>query len=314
MNTTTTTAPSGLPESFIVIRTFFIVIIGLLIISGNILSIAVVRGVSTLADSTKVLLTTLSLYDLTVGIISLLSVVPSATEKWVYGQFVCEVVAVVTYASFMMSILSVSFLNIERYIAVTRPYKFPIWCTRRRFIMLVVFASCFSFCWLIGIKLIFGVNSVFLKAPVVCLLEHSSAIVDILNLIFGDIGPVTTMFFVYYHIIKVSKRQDLQLNRNRQIKAQADQEKMLKTFLFVTVIFAICYTPTFVTYVVTTLMGVTPPPIIEWVVVWLTISNSMFNVFIYCLFNESFRQVAKRIVMGRFVCCKRSVAPVDIEL
>ncbi|XP_071800880.1 trace amine-associated receptor 1-like [Asterias amurensis] len=314
MNTTTTKASSGLPESFIVIRTFFIVIIGLLIISGNILSIAVVRGVSTLADSTKVLLTTLSLYDLTVGIISMLSVVPSATEKWVYGQFVCEVVTVVVSGSFMMSFLSVSFLNIERYIAVTRPYKFPIWCTRRRFIMLVVFASCFSFCCPVGIKLIFGVKSVFQKAPVVCFLEHSSAIVDILILIFCDIAPVTIMFFVYYRIIKVSKRQDLQLNRNRQKKAQADQEKMLKTFLIVTVIFAICYTPNFVTYVVTTLMGVTPPPIIEWVVVWLTISNSMFNVFIYCLFNDSFRQVAKRIVMGRFVCCKRSVAPVDIEL
>ncbi|XP_033635861.1 octopamine receptor Oamb-like [Asterias rubens] len=314
MNTTTTTAPSGLPESFIVIRTFFIVIIGLLIISGNILSIAVVRGVSTLADSTKVLMTTLSLYDLTVGIISMLSVVPSAREQWVYGQFVCEVVTVVTCASFVMSILSVLFLNIERYIAVTRPYKFPIWCTRRRFIMLVVFASCFSFCLPIGIKLIFGVKSVFLKAPAGCLLEHSSAIGDILILIFGDIAPVTIMFFVYYRIIKVSKRQDLQLNRNRQKKAQADQEKMLKTFIIVTVIFAICYTPNFVTYVVTTSMGVTPPPIFEWVVVWLTISNSMFNVFIYCLFNESFRQVAKRIVMGRFVCCKRSVAPVDIEL
>ncbi|XP_071800879.1 trace amine-associated receptor 1-like [Asterias amurensis] len=314
MNTTTTTAPSGLPESFIVIRTFFIVIIGLLIISGNTLSIAVVRGVSTLADSTKVLLTTLSLYDLTVGIISMLSVVPSATEKWVYGQFVCEVVAVVTNASFIMSILSVLFLNIERYIAVTRPYKFPIWCTRRRFIMLVVFALCISFCCPVGIKLIFGVKSVFQKAPVVCFLEHSSAIVDILNLMLGDIAPVTIMLFVYYRIIKVSKRQDLQLNRNRQKKAQADQEKMLKTFLIVTVIFAICYTPNFVTYVVTTSMGVTPPPIIEWVVVWLTRCNSMFNVFIYCLYNESFRQVAKRILMGRFVCCKRSVAPVDIEL
>ncbi len=57
----TSTVPSGLSPVLIAIRTCFMSVITLLIISVNILSIAVTRRVTNLADSTKVLMTSLRL-------------------------------------------------------------------------------------------------------------------------------------------------------------------------------------------------------------------------------------------------------------
>ncbi len=66
------------------------------------------------------------MYDLLVGVITLITVVVSALDRWPFGDVGCSFSAVFISTSFLMSILSLTFLNIERYIAVTRPLKFPI--------------------------------------------------------------------------------------------------------------------------------------------------------------------------------------------
>ena len=88
--------------------------------------------------------------------------------------------------------------------------------------------------------------------------------------------------------------------------------KALKTFLVVAITLLACYTPNLLRRVIELYTDGSP----DWpvfVVTWLYISNSAFNVFIYCLFNQAYRQMAKKIISERLPRCKRpAVGPVNI--
>ena len=89
------------------------------------------------------------------------------------------------------------------------------------------------------------------------------------------------------------------------------KNKALKMFLVVTLSFAICFTPLLLTITVESYTGAHVPDWINFIISWLAFSNSGLNVFIYFLFNHSYRQTAKKLISKRFSCCKGSVVPVN---
>ncbi len=288
MNTTSTDSV-GLSPVLIALRTCFVFIIALLIISGNILSIAVTRRVTNLADSTKALMTSLAVFDLLVGVLALFSVAASALDRWPFGEFACKLVALCATMFLVLSVTLIAFLNIERFIAVTRPYKFPLWCTANRVValVLVVLMSTLSFCVVLILELHSptGVNTWDM-----CFYMETSTLLNILSMIIADILPTAMMSFIYYRLIKISRRHEQRLNQNVHNEANNIHEnKALKTFLVVTLTFAGCYTPVLILRIVGSLSSVSPPDWLEFLTLWLMMSNSMFNVIIYCLFNKAFR-------------------------
>ena len=313
---TTSIDPSGLSPFLIALRTCFIAIIGLLIISGNILSIAVTRRVSTLADSTKVLMTSLAVYDLLVGNLTIFAFIASALDRWPFGDVVCEIIAVGSTMFFIMSMFSIVYLNIERYIAVTRPYKFPVLCSRGRVITLVLVTSTLMLITAIGLKVTPGLGkpSVYLSGAAVCFLNNGASfkIINIFSLIFVILIPVSIMICIYCRMIKISRDHELRINHNNPNEANNQGNKAMKTFIVVSLSLAVCYTPFLISRVVESLSGVSSPDWLQFIVIWLSFCNSVFNVYIYCLFNQSFRQMAKKIISERLPCCNRSVAPVNI--
>ena len=80
----------GLSPVLVALRTCFILVLALLIIAGNILSIAVTRRVNNLADSTKVLMTALAASDLLVGLLVLFTAAASAQDGWTFGTLACS--------------------------------------------------------------------------------------------------------------------------------------------------------------------------------------------------------------------------------
>ena len=141
---------------------------------------------------------------------------------------------------------------------------------------------------------------------------NTSVLNNFLSIILADIFPTILMSYIYYRLIKISRQHEQRLNQNGNNEANNIHEnKALKTFFVVTLTFSGCYTPALILRVVRSL-SVPIPHWLEFLTIWLLISNSMFNVIIYCLFNTSFRQTAKKILLGRFPCCNRSVAPISI--
>ncbi|XP_033635042.1 beta-1 adrenergic receptor-like [Asterias rubens] len=311
-----TTADSlGLSPVLVALRTCFIAIIALLIISGNILSIAVTCRVTNLADSTKVLMTSLAVSDLLVGFLSLFYTIASALNKWPFGNMGCQISMICSTACFTMSILSLTFLNVERYVAITRPYKFPLWCTGRRAITLVVVASTLGLSAGPFSLLLFNQTAKYFAGPTICFFSNTSPVFSITNLLVADLYPTFLMVFIYYRLIKISRQHEQRLNQNGNNEANNNHDnKALKTFLVVTLTFFGCYTPFLLVNAAESFTGVPSPNWLQFLTVWLNTSNSMFNVWIYCLFNSSFRQVAKAILLKTlpFPCRDRSVAPVVI--
>ncbi|XP_071801333.1 histamine H2 receptor-like [Asterias amurensis] len=304
----------GLSPVLIALRTCFIAIIALLIISGNILSIAVTRRVTSLADSTKVLMTSLAVSDLLVGFCAVVSVVASALDSWPFGEVGCEVVSMLSPICFLMSVLSIVGLNIERFLAVTRPYKFPVWCSRFRIQTAVIFQAILSLCLSFVAKFGFHVPLQFDNTLQICEYVNAPPLMRMSNLLIIVILPTLLMSYIYYRLIKISRQHEQRLNQNGNNEANYNHDnKALKTFLVVTLTFAGCYTPNLTLETLMSLSGVSAPGWLQFLSLWLVVSNSMFNVIIYCLFNKVFRQTAKKIISETFPCCNRSVAPIEIN-
>ncbi|XP_071801347.1 histamine H2 receptor-like [Asterias amurensis] len=313
MNSTSTYSV-GLSPVLVALRSCFIAIIALLIISGNILSIAVTRRVTNLADSTKVLMTSLAVFDLLLGFLALPSTVASALDGWPFDVVGCDLVNLLITMCFPMSMFSIVSLNIERFIAVTRPYKFTVWCTRFRVILAVLFQAIISVCYSFLIVVASNEPAKFDDILQLCNFVEAPFTIRIFTLVSADIFPTISMSYIYYRLIKISRQHEQRLNQNGNNEANNNHDnKALKTFLVVTLTFAGCYTP-HLTLKTLTSLGVSTPRSLSFLFFWLVISNSMFNVIIYCLFNKVFRQTAKKILLERFPCCNRSVAPIEIEL
>ncbi|XP_038078515.1 beta-4C adrenergic receptor-like [Patiria miniata] len=307
------TTSAGLSPVLIALRTCFIVFLGLLIVAGNILSISVTRRVTNLADSTKVLMTTLAASDLLVGLLSLLNSVASGLNRWPYGDIGCTIASYCMNTILCMSIYSIICLNVDRYIAITKPYKFPVWCTKRHAIILVVSLSISSPLSLM-IPLVFGAQAQYFPGSALCFFGSNSNVVNTLALLFIDTFPTLVMAGIYYRIIRISRRHELRENCNQnQGNNVAREHKALKTFLMVTLTFSMCYTPFSLVRMVEGFTGWITPDWLDILTACLLYSNSAFNVFIYCLFNQAYRQTAKKIITERLPCLKRStVGPVNI--
>ncbi|XP_038078513.1 trace amine-associated receptor 8b-like [Patiria miniata] len=308
------TNSTGLSPVLIALRTCFIVFLGLLIVAGNILSISVTRRVTNLADSTKVLMTTLAAYDLLVGLLSLLNSVASGLNQWPYGDIGCTIASYCENTILCMSMYSIICLNVDRYIAITKPYKFPVWCTKRRVIVLVVSLSVLSLLSSGANPLVFGVHAQYFPGPAMCFFDSNSNEVNIIGLLLIDTIPTLVMTGLYYPIIRISRQHELRENRNQNEGNNiAREHKALKTFLVVTLTFCACYTPFATLRIMEGFTGWTTPDWLGFLTVCLLYSNSAFNVFIYCLFNQAYRQTAKKIITERLPCLKRStVGPVNI--
>ncbi|XP_038076892.1 histamine H2 receptor-like [Patiria miniata] len=307
------TEPSELSPVLVALRTTFIICLGVLIIAGNLLSIAVTRHVSDLAESTKVLMITLAVSDLFIGFSTAFGVVASAMDRWPFGRICCQLMPVVQMVVSFMSVFSVVLLNLERYIAVTRPFKYPIWCSRHRILALVLVFLVLSVFNSISLQFIFEIPSEYLDSSAVCFLRMTSKYGGVIFLIVLVILPVSIMIRVYHRLIKISREQARRIDPNRRnANPSFYDNRALKAFLVVTLTLAGCFTPLMLCRSVESLAGVALPGWLEFSAVWLVYCNSALNVFIYCLFKQSYRRRAMGIVSKRLLCCRNSVEPVDI--
>ncbi|XP_022081736.1 histamine H2 receptor-like [Acanthaster planci] len=304
---------STISPFLIALRTCFITFLGLLIIAGNILSITVTHRVTNLAESTKVLMTSLAVYDLLIGITTLFSIISSAMDRWPFGELSCHMMSAIKSFVSIMSLQSMINLNIERYIAVVWPYKFPLWCTRRRVIILILGVSILSLIQTVLLTPLYGIKGTYISAAAVCFPSNNSEIINILTILSVSILPTISMIFIYYRLIKISRQHERRNNRNGPNEAADMQNnKALKTFFMVTLSFVCCYTPYLVARLVEYYSGKATSDLLSFLVISLYIVNSVFNVFIYCLFNQTYRRTAKKIITEKLQCCKRTaVGPVN---
>ena len=257
-------------------------------------------------------MSSLAVYDLLVGLTVLLRVAASAMDRWPFGTIGCTIAAAGRTTGSGMSIALIILMNVDRYIAITKPYRFPVWCTRSRVITLVLALSLIMVSAAV-VHSYTGRYAEYYPTGAVCYLSIKINTINYMALIFFDIVPTVVITYTYCRMIQISRRHERRDNRNDQNKVKHLQDnKALKSFLIVTFTFATCFTPFFVMRLIYSQTGTALPDWLQFIIIWLAASNSALNVFIYCLFNKMYRQTAKKILLGRFRCCNVAVEPVII--
>ncbi|XP_077869102.1 tachykinin-like peptides receptor 99D, partial [Saccoglossus kowalevskii] len=238
-------------------------------------------------------------------------------NDWYFGNAYCKIVRFISPLTVASSIFTLMAISIDRYIAIVHPMRPRMSNVLAKTIIAVVWiaSAAIALPWLIFTNIDFS------ACPPLAITDTPIHVRRVCATIWPDQENYGAWYFWYsfsfmvatyflpliaqgvsYSIIgiklwgsqapgEISNRHREQLNAKR---------KVVKMMILVVVIFAICWLPVHVYF----LLGRSYSDVlyshpnareIYMVVFWLGMSNSMYNPFIYCWLNDSFRTGFKKV-------------------
>ena len=204
------------------------------------------------------------------------------------------------YGMFVASTYNLVAISLERYLATCQPVRHRNMFSMLR-LKLIMAAS-----WVCGLipelhnlVLVYEVNN---TCDVFWLSFASQAGLGVFIFLKDLIIPITIIIFAYSKIIfeirKRSKARVCDNNRDAQKMLSKANKNVTKTLLLVAVLFAICWIPTEISYIMYNL-GVNPlnSTVFEAMGA-IVVVNLCVNPFIYCFTYERFQTQVKKMVCG----------------
>lgn len=297
---------SLVPDTEIIISATFLWLVNIGIIVGNLLVLIVVWRTSKLHEPNYFFLCSLSVADLLVGVFYCPLLIVSVVKKtWVFGKLMCHVHGVTVSISLNASLMSLAAISVDRYYFITRPLRYRDIVTRRRTVLSIVFVWIHSVFW--AIAPFFGWGEYTYEGNTATCKQNfnGEGLVDksyALGLsIICFLVPVLIMIFAYSMIYKTARKQ----LRNIQIPGGAANEqsrnKASKTVLIIIGMFFLCWS----VYTSVSLWKLFAkysdlPPRLSRIGLYLAVSNSCVNFYVYAIRDKTFRKGLKRF----FVICR----------
>ena len=296
-----------------VLRAFLSAFYIIVTLFGNTLTIVAVTKEDFLRKVGNSFIVSLAVADILMAVL----VVPLFTIDSIAHLSLGDILCIIFASSDLMfctaSILNITIISIDRYIAITDPLRYATRMTTK------VAGSLICCVWTISglISYLPLIINEFLNTRIIYMVDRSCYF-DLVNptmmvfvIIFWFV-PTLMILSAYGMIFRVARKQEARVcelanisnnlnrgqNDTKPISLQRSH-KAAKTLGLVNAIFLICWVPNFV---LTFLSFVSPRtavhvPIHLWhVVPWLAYSNSMFNPVIYAVCNKSFRKAFKKIL------------------
>ncbi|XP_040563469.1 trace amine-associated receptor 8b [Lepeophtheirus salmonis] len=270
----------------------------------------------------KYLLGFLAINDLANGVLILgFGMYPAMFECWPYGQFFCQIQALIHGALTQQSALIFMILAAERYMVSVYPLIYSSACSSKVCVAAVILSwvfsvSLYSMIILPADGFHFNVNGLMICEPFY--LSNNVLIVTSCLFYFPTTMALMYTYGTIFHSTKVRARYKKVVFSTfprfaagdaaaKQAEKRFLEEKMIcdtmsKSSAAISLTFIIVVTPWSIQQVITSCTKTTPPSVVDFVVSWIAASHSFWSPFIYWLLNEKFRRATLHYYITKIRC------------
>ncbi|XP_043937245.1 beta-2 adrenergic receptor-like [Protopterus annectens] len=339
VNCTNTTEAPG--EEWMVGMGMVMALIVLGIVFGNVLVITAITRFQRLQTVTNSFITSLACADLVMGLI----VVPLGgstviLKSWKFGNFLCEFWASVDVLCVTASIETLCVIAIDRYVAITSPFRYQSIMTKckARILVLVV--------WIVAALISFlpiHMHWYRSKEPNAILCYQNEQCCDffantgyaIISSIISFYIPLVVMVFVYSRVFLEARKQLKKIDKcegrfynNHDSQQQANkvdgkngksgsrrvsrfclkEHKALKTLGLIMGTFILCWLPFFIFNILQVIFSELENSVVYILLNWLGYINSAFNPLIYSR-SPDFRHAFQELLCF----LKKRTSPINLS-
>ncbi|XP_076877018.1 trace amine-associated receptor 13c-like [Brachyhypopomus gauderio] len=274
----------------------------------NLLVIISISHFKQLHTPTNLLILSLAVADLLVGLIAMpVNIMGLIDNCWYFGNIACVAVLVINNVTTVASLCSLTFIAVDRYIAVNDPLSYSIKITVSKTSVFIV-SGWFSSLLYILIFLYFNDD---LLPSLIMIRCHGECVMYVkypwmtVDLIVTFVTPCSIMFILYSLIFNVARHQAIAVRSvinstfNRQLTKVpfTSETKAAKTLGIVVCVYLACWIPFYLSSLFVENMSSFS---LLWTVFgWLIYISSSMNPLIYAIFYPWFRASVKYILTCR---------------
>ncbi|XP_076876904.1 trace amine-associated receptor 6-like [Brachyhypopomus gauderio] len=276
----------------------------------NLLVIISISHFKQLHTPTNLLILSLAVADLLVGLIVMpVNIMGLIDNCWYFGNIACVAVLMINYFSMASSLCSLTFIAVDRYIAINDPLSYSIKITASKTSVFIISGWSFS---LLYVFTFLYYNDHLLPSQIMIRCHGECAIYIkypwmTVDLIVIFITPCSIILILYSFIFNVARRQAIAVRSvmnstsNRQVSKVSftSETKAAKTLGIVVCVYLACWIPFyFSSFSVESLSSFS----LLWTVfTWLLYINSFMDPLIYAIFYPWFRASVKIILTCRIL-------------
>ncbi|KAK6187503.1 hypothetical protein SNE40_005512 [Patella caerulea] len=293
------------------IRIIVVVMVSVCIIVSNIINVLVLRKTH-MSSNARICLINLGVADLIVGCVTCAPCIAvTVMGFWPYGEIWCQIAGFSHGVSAVVSIWSLAFVSLDRYVAIVKALHYCTLVTKSRCRIALVclwMAAAASFIVPLFIvpdhkyyhfNAVEGICGLYWEFPLLCILT------GIFPVSSGIVICCTTFGILRY--LK-AHGDNLRLTGSSVILARerrSRDQKAVKILTITTCLYFICWGPYVVSVIMTSFFPkIQAPPTAQFIFLWVANSNSFINVLVYSAIYKSFRDEIKRMVLCYGTACR----------
>ncbi|XP_031573593.1 histamine H2 receptor-like [Actinia tenebrosa] len=306
-----TSSPLYFREAFeIQIQVFFLIIILVTTVVGNTLVIIIIWLDHRLHTPGFYFLANLSVADLLLGIVySPFYISSTLDQKWLFFETWCKLHAVFISTCFNASLVTLSFVSLDRFMAITKPLRYQSLLTTRRSLVLIALGWVHSIFWAAAPLVGWGEITLDLKTntcrPNWNAKGFPSKMYANLLAVFTFALPSAIMVYCYFRIFKVArhqvkliKRNSIGSSQNGPQNSRPTETRALRTVLMVLGAFVLAWLPYTIVSTGKLFMktGWDVGASTANAVLTTTLVNGCFNPIIYAMRDRRFKSGLQKII------------------